>query len=148
MRMATLAAFLMLSGPMSATVHYATVTHVMCLEHGGLVHLDAHPTGPHGASATRSGLHDAAPATGPQQAHLGSPGAPSDRPDSDEHSHCDLLATLAQSAVVETPAPLEAPAAPLIDTVTEAPATSPRAARSVYRFAPKTSPPSGDAARV
>lgn len=135
----------MLSGPLRATVHYATVRHGVCLEHGGTVHLDSHAGGSH---AEQSWDHASSQLAASPTPHLDAQDENSDRPASDEHAHCDLLATLNHSAVAETSAPLLAPAAALT-VVFEAPAASPpRASGAVYHFAPKTSPPSGDAARV
>jgi hypothetical protein len=132
-RLAVLAALAMLSGPVTAAVHYATVTHVVCAEHGGTVHLAA----PLEAAPGHGGEH----ADGSERHDPG-------RSPSDEHSHCELVATRVQGTALEAPQPLAAPCAcptPLLASVLPAPV---RAVVSVYAFAPKTSPPSGDAARV
>ncbi len=144
-RLAALAALAMLSGPFGAAVHYTVVAHGVCLEHGETVHVDRHGDAGHAEQA--HGQSEGRLAATPTP-HLDTHSAPSDRPASDEHAHCDLLATLNHSAVFEAPAPVFAPVAALA-VAFEPPAPAPRRALSaVYRFAPKTSPPCGDAARV
>ncbi|MEZ4266776.1 MAG: hypothetical protein R3F39_10390 [Myxococcota bacterium] len=131
-RWATIAALAIVAGPFCTAVHYATVTHVVCAEHGGTVHEVGH-----------------APQTAQHAAHSEDVGGEAPRPPSEgEHSHCDLLATVAPATLLAAPQPPAAPESGPPALVSTPPALAPRAAASVYAFAPKTSPPAVPVSRA
>ena len=107
--------------------HRATVAHGRCVEHGDEIHLDR--VG--GVTAwVADGVDD-----GDGQDHLGA----SDWAARDGDHHCDLLTAPHGVASIDTPrldaAHLEAPPAP------PAPRVVAPASASLFRLAPKTSPP-------
>lgn len=146
-RVASVAALVLLAGPLSGAVHYATVTHVVCAEHGGTVHLDAHhPT----AEASHGDHHHHADASEVADGvdRIAGQDAPADQPDSGEHSHCELLATLAQGVLLQAPTGLSPPELVAAPGAVPSLAPSAHVGAPRYHFAPKTSPPSEGAVRV
>jgi hypothetical protein len=106
-------------------VHEATTRHVVCAEHGELMH---------GALETAERAAAGAPA------QLGATRDPA-IPGAHGHEHCSLTSTI-HNVRVEPRPPALVPAPPVISDVGDA---APRAQRHrgdlVYRTAPKTSPP-------
>jgi len=103
-------------------IHEATTRHVVCAAHGELIHADA-PTKaakPPAGGAVASG-RTAASTHG--------------------DDHCALASAMRQSRVTPRAPALAPVVAPADDIVAVVPAGAPRADTSLYRTAPKTSPP-------
>ena len=123
---AVAAAFLFLASTFANLHHFLPLTHAVCNEHGGLVHVQ-----PGGFDAARS-----APAGGPAVVHGGrAPGTVT------SHEHCASAVaaharSLPQPHAGVTPVPTPEPLAWRETQQIRRPATTP-----CYRVAPKQSPP-------
>jgi hypothetical protein len=122
---AALTAFAFVVSSLIGLVHEATTKHVRCAEHGELMHGDpAQPTRTATVAPRRDSVVRDVAATTPHR-----------------HEHCSLTSTTRDSRV-ELRGPVVAPAPLAISDVAGA---APRAAAlpgdSLYRTAPKTSPP-------
>jgi len=120
-----LLAVVLVASQASAWFHAAAISHVACLEHGEAIHqqrtlgrADARPARP-----TEGGVDwgDVGAAAG--------------------HDHCGNAALLRwREVALSAPAALAAPV-PVLAPATAAPARARAAVVTVYRLAPKTSPP-------
>jgi len=121
---AALAAFVFVFASLLGVVHEATTAHVRCAAHGEPVDSD-------GAVRTIG--------SGPASATLAS-ALPSARGHGDEH--CLLASALRESRIAPKQSPaIAAAVVRLADLVMTPPGPGPARAATVYRLAPKTSPP-------
>jgi len=120
---AALAAFVVAFASLLGVVHEATTAHVRCAAHGELVDSDG------AARAT---------ASGPVSATLAS-ALPSARGHGDEH--CLLASALRESRIAPRSPAIAVAIVRLADLAMTPPGQGPARAATVYRIAPKTSPP-------
>jgi len=119
---AALTAFAFALASLLGVIHEATTRHVVCAAHGELIHADA-PT------------KVAKPPAGGAVA--------SARTTASTHGddHCALASATHQSRVTSRAPAMASAVAPADTVVAVVPAGVPRAETSLYRTAPKTSPP-------
>lgn len=142
---AALSLFAFVMGNLGALVHEATTTHVRCPEHGELVHggAPADETDAEQASASLSARLQAlvSASQGPAEPADPRAGGALPRSTSHEHDHCYICCAsrerLAGVSVArpDPDAPVPAHAALALATGNQP------AGRTLYRTAPKTSPP-------
>jgi hypothetical protein len=125
---AALTALAFLTASWLGVVHEATTVHVRCAAHGELVDSDA-PVGAVAAvgAVARSARDAMAPAVPLARGH--------------GDDHCLLASALRESRAVPLAPALAAAAVTACDLVMIAPPAIPAVATSLYRIAPKTSPP-------
>jgi len=124
---AALAAFVVAFASLLGVVHEATTAHVRCAAHGELVDSDSDGT-----------VRAAASASGPASAALAS-ALPSARGHGDEH--CLLASALRESRIAPRSPAIAVAIVRLADLAMTPPGQGPARAATVYRIAPKTSPP-------
>ena len=127
---AALTAFAFVLSSLIGLIHEATTRHVRCAEHGELMHGDA-------ITATRS------VAVAPRHDRVVAGSAVHDATTTamHAHEHCSLTSTTRDSRVeLRPPAIVPAPLA-ISDVADAAPRVVAARGDSVYRTAPKTSPP-------
>jgi hypothetical protein len=143
---AALSLFAFATGNLGALIHQATTTHVRCPEHGELIHGDEPEPSDAGAGSVSISLADrlealAAAARTPAEPDDPRAGGALPRTSSNDHDHCYISCASRERLAglsVEGPdrdAPIGARAA-LALAAGHAPA-----GRTLYRTAPKTSPP-------
>jgi len=121
---AALAAFAFVFAGLLGMVHDATTSHVRCAAHGELVDSDAGPANTAVASPQRDTL------TAAQHAARGL-----------DDEHCLLASAIRESRVAPRAQGAIAAAVRVAELATLAPPAVPATAASLYRIAPKTSPP-------
>ncbi len=144
---AALSLFAFALGNLGALIHQATTTHVVCPEHGELIHGDApvEQTAADGGSLSVSlaaGLQAlAAAARMPEEPADPSLGGALPRSSSHDHDHCYIsCASRERMAGVSVERPDHDAPAPARAALALAAGHEP-AGRTLYRTAPKTSPP-------
>ncbi|HKE17657.1 MAG TPA: hypothetical protein VKB80_22435 [Kofleriaceae bacterium] len=126
-------------GNIGGLIHQATTRHVQCPEHGDLMH-EGEPDADAPALAARDGAGDRSGLSSPAAAATTTAKPPASAP-RHGHDHCYIGSQARERMAapsLEAPRDCAPPPAPAVVALAHDPGA---AARSLYRTAPKTSPP-------
>ena len=121
---AAVAAFALVFASLLGMVHEATTSHVRCAEHGELVDSDRLP-----ATSALAGPARDTIASAQRSAHASG------------DVHCLLASALRQSRIAPRPPTVAAAIVQIAELATAPPPAARATSTSLYRIAPKTSPP-------